>query len=202
VKYPNVLKHIKEMEDTKEEWAMAYRSYLCMRGKYTNNYSEARVRILKDRVFERTRAYNLVQLFQFLSTTLELCFEKRLLDIAHNRPSPHLKLPSEEIRKVKEPAKFERVSDTVYKFEYMNDCTRSYYVKVELSMCSCPVGINGSPCKHQAFVLQELKIPSVNFVPEYSSECHRLFAVIALGESQTPDMAFFASIHESKIRTQ
>jgi len=60
--------------------------------------------LLKDQVFERTKAYNLVQLFQFLSTTLEFYFEKRLLDIAHNRPSPHLKLPSEEIYKVKEPA--------------------------------------------------------------------------------------------------
>jgi len=56
VKYPNVLKCLKEMEDTEEEWAIAYRSYLCIRGKHTNNYSEANVRILKDRVFERTRA--------------------------------------------------------------------------------------------------------------------------------------------------
>ena len=190
------------MEDNEEEWAMAYRSYLCMRGKHTNNYSEASVRVLKDRVFERTRAYNLVQLFQFLSTTLELYFEKRLLDIAHNRPSPHLKLPSEEIEKVKEPAILERVSDTVYKFEYVNDCTRNYYINVELGMCSCPVGICGSPCKYQAFVLQELKIPSVTFVPEYSSEGRRLFAVIALGESNTPDVSFFASIHENKMQQQ
>ena len=70
----------------------------------TNNYSEASVRILKDHVFERTRAYNLVQMFQFLSKTLELYFEKRLLDVAHNRPSTHLKLPSSESEKIKEPA--------------------------------------------------------------------------------------------------
>jgi len=99
VKYPNILKYLKQMEDTEEEWVMAYRSYLCMRGKHTNNYSETSVRILKDKVFERTRAYNLVQLFQFLSTTLALYFEKRLLDIAHNHPSPHLKLPTEVIVK-------------------------------------------------------------------------------------------------------
>lgn len=65
MKYPNVLKGVKEMQDNKEQWAIAYHSELCMRGKHTNNYSEANVRILKDRVFERTRAYNLVQLFQF-----------------------------------------------------------------------------------------------------------------------------------------
>ena len=73
----------------------------------------------------------------------------------------------------------------------MTACTRSYYVIVELDLCSCPVGMCGSPCKYQAFVLQELKIPSVNFVPEYSSESRCLFAVIALGERYTPDMSFF-----------
>lgn len=119
-------------------------------------------------MFKRTRAYNLVQLFQFLSTNLELYFEKRLLDIAHNCPGPHLKLPSEEIENVKEPAKLERESDKVYRFEYANDhSTRCYHVDVELGMCSCPVGMCGSPCKHQAFALRELGLPSVNFVPEF-----------------------------------
>ena len=74
--------------------------------------------------------YNLVQLFQLLSTTLEVYFEKWLLDIAHNSPSPHLILPSEEIEKVKEPAKLERLSNTLYKFEYVNDCTRSQCINV------------------------------------------------------------------------
>ena len=102
VKYPNVLKYVKEMQDNEEQWALAYHSELCMQGKHT-------VRILKDQVFERMQAYNLIQLFQFLSTTLELYFEKRLLYNAHNCPSPHLKLPSKEIEKIKEPAKLERV---------------------------------------------------------------------------------------------
>ena len=71
---------------------------------------------------------------------------------------------------MKEFATLERLSNTLYKFKYVNDCTRSYYINVELGTCSCPVGICGSPCKHQVFVLQELKIPSVNFAPEYSAE--------------------------------
>ena len=47
-----------------------------MQGKHTNNYSEVSVRILNDQVFERTQAYNVVQLIQFLSTTLEFHFKK------------------------------------------------------------------------------------------------------------------------------
>ena len=70
---------MKEMQDNEEQWAIAYRSELSMRGKHTNNYSKASVRILKDRVFERTRAYNLVQLFQFLSTTLEFILRRDCL---------------------------------------------------------------------------------------------------------------------------
>jgi len=101
-----------------------------------------------------------------LSTILELHFEKRLLDIGHNHPGLHLKLPSEETEKLKEPAKSERKCDTVYRFEYVNDCSRCYHVDIELGMCSCPVGMCSSPCKHQAFALRELGLPSVNFVPQ------------------------------------
>ena len=92
--YPNVEERLRDMRQKEEEWALTHRSDLTTREKHTNNYSEASMRILKDRIFDRTRAYNVVQMFQYLSTTLELYFEKRLLDVAHNRPSPHLKLPS------------------------------------------------------------------------------------------------------------
>ena len=54
VKYPNVLKRMKEMQDNEKQWAIAYCSELCMQGTHTNNYSEASVRILKDQGFERT----------------------------------------------------------------------------------------------------------------------------------------------------
>ena len=197
--YPNVEERIRDMQQKEEEWALAHRSDLTTRGKHTNNYSEASMRILKDRVFERTRAYNVVQMFYYLSTTLELYFEKRLLDIAHNRPSPHLKLPSTTVsEKVKEPAFLEKLSDTIYRFRYTNDPHRNHVIELELGMCSCPVGVSGAPCKHQAFALQELGAPSVNFVPQYSAEGRRLFAVLALEEKDVPNISFFASIHEKK----
>ena len=58
-----------------------------MRGINTNNYAESGIRILKDIVFKRVKAYtcNLVQLFEFLTVTFELYYERRLLAVAHNR---------------------------------------------------------------------------------------------------------------------
>ena len=56
-----------------------------MRGINTNNYAESGIRILKDIVFKRVKAYNLIQLFEFLTVTFELYYERRLLAVAHNR---------------------------------------------------------------------------------------------------------------------
>ena len=196
--YPNVEERIRDMRQKEEEWALTYRSDLTTRGKHTNNYSEASMRILKDRIFERTRAYNTVQMFHYLSTTLELYFEKRLLDIAHNRPSPHLKLPSTISEKIKEPAYLEKLSDTIYRFRYTHDPHRNHVIELELGMCSCFVGVSGAPCKHQAFALEQPGVISVNFVPQYSAEGRQMFALLAVGEKDVPNVSFFASIHEKR----
>ena len=98
-------------------------------------------------------------MFHCLSTTLERYFEKRLLDIAHN----HLKLPSTISEKIQVPV---FLSDAIYRFRYTNDPDRNYIIGIEFGMCSCSVGVNGAPFKHQAFAPQELGTPSVKFVPQ------------------------------------
>ena len=47
-----------------------------MRGIDTNNYAESGIRILKDIVFKRVKAYNLIQLFEFLTITFEVYYER------------------------------------------------------------------------------------------------------------------------------
>ena len=55
-----------------------------MRGINTNNYDESGIRILKDIVFKRVKAYNLMQLFNFITVTFEMYYKRRLLAIAYN----------------------------------------------------------------------------------------------------------------------
>ena len=43
---------------------------------------ESGIHIIKDQIFERTKAFNPVQTFQFI-TTFELYHERHLLDLAH-----------------------------------------------------------------------------------------------------------------------
>ena len=68
----------------RSEWAVCYRSQLPVRGNNTNNLSEAGVRILNEIVFSRVKAYNVVEIFQFVVDKLESYYERRILCIAHN----------------------------------------------------------------------------------------------------------------------
>ena len=63
-----------------------------MRGNYTNNYPEADMRILKEIIFGRIKAYNLIRMFQFITVTMEKYFINRLLDMAHSRYCPGIAL--------------------------------------------------------------------------------------------------------------
>ena len=58
------------------------------RGSNTNNVAEAGIRVLKEIVFGRVKAYNLIQMFHFITTTMEIYYSNRLLDIAHSRYRP------------------------------------------------------------------------------------------------------------------
>ena len=83
--YKHFMKYIESYWSRKEEWCIAYRSCVPMRGNTTNNYSETGIRILKDIVFRRIKAYNLIQVFDFITVTFESYYKARLLAIAHNR---------------------------------------------------------------------------------------------------------------------
>ena len=70
--------------------------------------------------------------------------------------------------------------------EYVVTSTRdnniTYIVNCEIGICSCPVGINGAPCKHQGAVSAKFHIATLNFLPSLTSDDRMLYAYIALGK--------------------
>ena len=69
----------------RKEWALCFRTKFPTRGNFTNNYSEASIRITKDILFQRRKAWNSIQLFQLITKTLDLYHQRRLLSYASNR---------------------------------------------------------------------------------------------------------------------
>ncbi|KAH7986422.1 hypothetical protein HPB49_025970 [Dermacentor silvarum] len=120
-----------------KEWVQMYRTNLATRGHNTNNYSEASIRILKDVVLCRTKAFNAVALVEIVVSTWEKYFETRLLRHAHHREASHRltfehllqdlpKLPAGSIRKSGETYYVPSSSSTV-----------THEVQADVGICSC-----------------------------------------------------------------
>lgn len=86
-RYPKFLPHMEGNWKCREEWAICFRTI-----GDTNNYAESGIRILKDIVFKRVKAYNLVQLCEFLTIMFEPYYECRLLAVAHNTMDRYISL--------------------------------------------------------------------------------------------------------------
>ena len=84
-KYPSFLKQVKSLWEKRKTWAHCYRKTLPVRGNHTNNYAEAGNKILKELVFSLVKAYNLTQLFSFVTEVMEIYYQKKILSLANNR---------------------------------------------------------------------------------------------------------------------
>ena len=55
-------------------------------------------------------------------------------------------------------------------------------VDVELGICTCFIGKNGAPCKHQAAVVDKFGLNSFNFVPlEMNTKMRNMYVEMATG---------------------
>ena len=57
---------------------------------------------------------------------------------------------------------------------------RFYTVNSEICTCTCPVGINGTPCKHQGAVSAKFYISIFNFLPSLTPNDRMIYSYIAL----------------------
>ncbi|XP_026054784.1 uncharacterized protein LOC113040739 [Carassius auratus] len=162
-RYRKFLTYLQNLYSRRESWALSYRRDLPTRGNQTNNYVEAAMRVLKDKILHRTKAFNLPQLFNLFITRLEMYYEARVTDVAlghweafHRSRflATQSNIKASDISQVGEK-KFQVRSSTL---------GHTYTVDMELELCTCPVGHSGAPCKHQAAVVQNYNITSINFL--------------------------------------
>ena len=196
-KYPHLVKHIQQLWKRRSEWALSYRVKEITRGNHTNNYAEGGIRIIKEMVFDRVKAYNLIQMFEFIAITMEQYFCNRLLDLAHSRYRPGIAIKYKDLY-----SSLDTITCTEQLFQYMYLVTEKtkteelkFYVDMELGVCSCIKGYAGAACKHQAAVAKNFSIPAVNIPPFHAKEARRLYATLARGQSK--EMKFYNDLREA-----
>ena len=201
IRYPPFLQHIKSVWPRRREWAICYRHADLTRGNHTNNYAEAGIKIVKDLVFSRIKAYNLTQMFAFLTESRELCYQRKLLNVSNSRMDHFVatKFLGQGAETVQHCA-IESLGDSIFRVKSRKRLTGfdddSYVVDMHIGTCSCKRGQNGSPCAHQAAVVSKYKIDSVNCFPSLNASARHRIAKLAIGEKARSDINFYASLHQ------
>ncbi|KAG1662450.1 hypothetical protein GQR58_020947 [Nymphon striatum] len=183
-RYPNYLAHCEKLHERRHAWAVCYRHDLPVRGNNTNNYAEAAMRILKDQIFERVRAYNVVQLLDFFVTRMNAYYERRLTDLSNGRIDVTISrrylpggtsIPKNNVTKV----------DThYYRIKSQTELDVDYFVDMSIATCTCAAGMHGAPCKHQYAVVNHFNESSLNFLPLKDPQMRKHLLFLATGQER------------------
>lgn len=128
----------------RKSWVKAYRNSLKIYNNHTNNYAESTIRQIKDKIFSRVKAFNVVQMTDFMITKFEQYNERKLLDASSNRmrKNPlyrHIKMPSMEIVQ-----RISKLDENIFAVPSETTKDLIYIVNTEVLICSCLEGITGN----------------------------------------------------------
>lgn len=187
----NVLKYINKLYDRKEDWALFHRAFLPIRNNHTNNFVEAAMRVMKEKVLNRTKATCLAQLVDFIISGMERHYISRCVKFSTGRLQLYYKTRRmlQVVQSSQASAKkVEEVADGYYKCgSFTND--NVYVVFMDLGFCTCSIGITGGRCKHQALIAYRFNMQNQSFGLDTDSRKRQAFLQIATGEVK--DISFF-----------
>ena len=75
--------------------------------------------------------------------------------------------------------------------------TVAYTVDMTVGVCTCPQGIDGSPCSHQAAVSIHYDRASINCISTLAPSIRQIYAQITLRDKADTNLTFYASLHDS-----
>ena len=174
-KYPNYREYLKKSLKRQQEWTLCHRKNLLTRGNNTDNYNESMINTFKSVILNRTRAYNLVELFKYISENFDMHFQRKLLALAFGR-TQNFHLTARSFGSTVQLNAIKQNPSDPWKFTVpsRSDPNVTYDVDSKKGMCTCLLGCNGNPCAHQAAFALEYGITGINFIPQIPEERYRL----------------------------
>lgn len=149
-------RYFERLNQRRLEWCLAYRANLLTRGNHTNNYCEASIRIFKDVVLQRCKAFNVCALIEFAATTLEKYHTNRILSYANSRKR-QLDLAYNKLGStVRADMKITKTDDNTFSVEKSDGefCT----VLIDSAVCNCTRGTGGKFCEHMFAIERDCNV--------------------------------------------
>ena len=84
----------------------------------------------------------------------------------------------------------------VFMVDSQTSCGVVYTVDMQLGVCTCPLGTDGSPYSLQAAITKHLHFVSRNSILSMFPEKRRELAMIALGDKAVQDLRYYSSLHQ------
>ncbi|XP_066926380.1 uncharacterized protein [Clytia hemisphaerica] len=209
-KYKNLKAYLKTVFAYKERWCLLYRRGLLTRGNNTNNFVESQFLVLKDNILCRTKEININGLIQKLVIEFMDHYKVKLLGVANGRydgiyskrlfkgeskdkkTAIGFKLPPVAELEIVEQKIVTRADD-LYVVPSFTNPELSYLVDMNIGLCACEVGQNGTPCKHQYIIWTRIG-KSQNFIPYLDTENRKQCSYIAIGKVLEDEL--YESIHQ------
>lgn len=192
--YPQFAEYLGALWDRRKEFCVAFRKPLPVRGVNTNNFVESGMRILKENVFERTRAFNVVQLFDFLVTRYDNYMKKRLLDVAHQRrpvSAAHVSLHSDQCVPKDDTRK---VDDNIYAVRSGSKRDVEYTVDMSVQSCECDAMLMRRYCKHLIAVYNYFYASTADSTLQCTTPFRNILFEVATGRK--PHTGWLTALHE------
>ena len=193
VEYENYQEYLHHWWNRRQLWCLAWRSSQ-HRGHHTNNFAEVTVRLYKDIVLCRAKAYNAVSLVDFTVKVMENYYRHRLRDFANGRISAQHLFMDRLRAKSSYLVSCDQITDyNDGKYGVPNsDGTELYIVDLCLGCCTCRHGMTGKFCKHQSAVMHLFNAAFPN-APGVTAEDRHKIAYIALGD-KCPAAEFYRNL--------
>lgn len=191
----NFIKRFENNCKRQEQWVRYHRSKIIYRNHDTNNYAEASIRIIKDILLNRTKAYNVVALLDFIMSVGEEYFTLRILNHAHGRHLETQRLYTKLCSKMIDinTSDVKKINESTYVIPSVNNSSDTYIVNIDNGVCTCKMGHTGSFCKHQAWIHKNIKSQLPN-APAVTLEERLALAMLALGSTKCPKPTFFLGL--------
>lgn len=144
-KYENFKIHFEEIKSLSDTWAVCFKNEMLDRDKEISGIEMAS-HVLKDKVF-LTKAYNILQLLKSFTDTMETYYRQKIIHCI-NDTLENFVLSSFQ-PEMRETSDLVVKPTPVGQYEVQNVKTgRSYFVDMNISVCSCTLGLYGARCKH------------------------------------------------------
>ena len=203
---------MKNVFELKISWVLCYRSDLMSRGHNTNNNAEAQFLVIKDKILQRFKEFNVVALFEKLGVELTDHYKNKLLSVASGSYDTYTarrfdgkpnkkgqlgcKVPDNETL-ISMAARCTDVGLNLIRVLTESEPNVNYVVDTFLGTCECTtVGISSAPCKHQFVVWTSKKRESPNFMPFFCQKQRMRFARMAIGEVVVSDPSLYEGLRK------